>query len=57
MGNTGRVIKNGLAVLGFLLRYNLGSGTMVYVSCVDGVRIFLEITDGGVGLGLGMGGG
>ena len=52
MGDTGGVIKNGLAVLGFLLRYNLRCGTMVYVSVCDAVRIFLEISDGGVGLGL-----
>ena len=52
MGDTGGVTKNGLAVLGFLLRYNVGSGTMVYVVRYDGLRIFLEITEGGVGLGL-----
>ena len=53
MGDTGVVMRSGLAVLGFLLRYNLRCGTMVYVSCVDGVRIFLEITEGGVVGGLG----
>ena len=52
MGNTGRVIKDGLAVLVFSMRYNLRCGTMLYVSCVDAVRIFLEITEGGVVGGL-----
>ena len=52
MGNTGRVTKDGLAVLGFLLRYNMRCGAMLYVSCVDAVRIFLEITEGGVVGGL-----
>ena len=52
MGNTGMVIKNGLAVLGFSMRYNLRCGAMLYVSVCDAVRIFLEISEGGVGLGL-----
>ena len=52
MGNTGGVTKDGLAVLGFLLRYNVRCGAMLYVSVCDAVRIFLEITDGGVGVGL-----
>ena len=47
MGNIGRVIKNGLAVLGFLLRYNVRCGAMLYLSVCDAVLIFLEITDGG----------
>ena len=52
MGNTGRVTKDGLAVLGISMRYNLRCGAMLYVSVCDAVRIFLEITDGGVGVGL-----
>ena len=52
MGNIGRVIKNGLAVLGFLLRYNMRCGAMLYVVRYDGLRIFLEITEGGVVGGL-----
>ena len=52
MGNTGRVTKDGLAVLGFSMRYNLRCGAMLYVSVCDAVRIFLEITEGGVVGGL-----
>ena len=57
MGNIGRVIKNGLAVLGFLLRYNVRCGAMLYVSVCDAVRIFLEISEGGCCGGVVIGGG
>ena len=52
MGNTGGVIKDGLAVLGFSMRYNLRCGAMLYVSVCDAVLIFLEITGGVVVGGL-----
>ena len=52
MGNIGRVTKDGLAVLGFLLRYNVRCGAMLYLSVCDAVLIFLEITEGGVVGGL-----
>ena len=57
MGNIGRVTKDGLAVLGFLLRYNVRCGAMLYLSVCDAVLIFLEITDGGCCGGVVNGGG